>query len=152
VEGCLACDLAEGRLPLPGGVIYETSRWFVEHTIGALGVGTLILKSKRHVTRVSELTIEEAAELGPLLVQAAHVVDELVAPEQVYTCLWSHAGGTPVHIHYVVQPATRELMDAYGDYGPHLQVAMFDAAVDPPQAEVEAFADRARAAFASSAG
>ena len=149
VEGCLACDLAEGRLPLPGGVIYETSGWFVEHTIGALGVGTLILKSKRHVTRVSELTPEEAAELGPLLVQAARVVDGLVAPDQVYTCLWSHAGGTPVHIHYVVQPATRELMDAYGSYGPHLQVAMFDAAVDPPQAEVEAFADRARAAFRS---
>lgn len=149
MEGCLACDLAEGRVPLPGGVIQETTGWFIEHTVGALGVGTLILKPKRHVTRVSELTREEAAELGPLLVEAARVVDELVEPEQVYTCLWSHAGGTPVHIHYVVQPATREVMDAYGDYGPNLQVAMFDAAVQPPKAEVEAFADRARAAFGS---
>jgi diadenosine tetraphosphate (Ap4A) HIT family hydrolase len=149
MEGCLACDLAEGRLPLPGGVIYETSGWFVEHTVGPLNVGTLILKPKRHVTRVSQLTKREAAELGPLLVEAARVVDELVAPEQVYTCLWSHAGGTPVHIHYIVQPATRELIDTFSDYGPHLQVAMFDAAVDPPQAEVEAFADRARAAFGS---
>jgi hypothetical protein len=75
------------------------------------------------------------------------VVDELVAPEQVYTCLWSHAGGMPVHIHYLVQPATRELMDRHSDYGPHLQVAMFDAGVLPPEHEVEAFADRARAAF-----
>ena len=148
MKGCLACDLAEGRLPLPGGVIHETANWFVEHTVGALGVGTLILKPKRHVTRVSELTDDEAAELGPLLVRSAVVVDDLVEPEQVYTCLWSHAGGTPVHIHYVVQPATRELMATYDSYGPNLQVAMFDAGVTPPEAEVEAFADRARAAFA----
>jgi diadenosine tetraphosphate (Ap4A) HIT family hydrolase len=147
MDGCLSCDLADGRIPLPGGVIHETPGWLVEHTVGPLNVGTLIVKPKRHVTRVSELTDEEAAELGPLLRRSAAVVDELVAPEQVYTCLWSHAGGTPVHIHYVVQPATRELMDRHSDYGPHLQVAMFDAAMEPDQAKVEAFADRARAAF-----
>jgi len=147
MEGCLACDLAEGRVPLPGGVIHETPCWFVEHTVGPLNLGTLIMKPKRHVTRVSELTEDEASELGPLLRRAAAVVDELVGPDQVYTCLWSHAGGTPVHIHYVVQPATRELMDRYTDYGPHLQVAMFDAGVLPPESEVGAFADRARAAF-----
>jgi hypothetical protein len=82
-----------------------------------------------------------------LLQRSAAVVDELVKPEQVYTCLWSHAGGTPVHIHFVVQPVTRELMDAFGVYGPHLQVGMFDANIAPPEAEVETFADRARAAF-----
>src|SRR5207302_4064911 len=88
-----------------------------------LALGTLILKPKRHVTRVSGLSHEEAAELGPLLLRSAAVVDELVKPDQVYTCLWSHAGGAPVHIHYVVQPATRELMARYDEYGPHLQVA-----------------------------
>ena len=134
-------------MPLPGGVIHESANWFVEHTVGTLGVGTLILKPKRHVTRVSELTGDEAAELGPLLVRSAAVVDDLVKPEQVYTCLWSHAGGTPVHIHYVVQPATRELMARYHAYGPNLQVAMLDAGDAPPEAEVEAFAERARAAF-----
>ena len=128
-------------------MIHETSYWFVEHTVGPLGVGTLILKPKRHVTRVSELTEDEATELGPLLQRAAAVVDELVNPEQVYTGLWSHAGGTPGHIHYVIFPATRELIDEHGDYGPHLQVAMFDAGITPPVPEVEAFADRARMAF-----
>jgi diadenosine tetraphosphate (Ap4A) HIT family hydrolase len=109
--------------------------------------GRLILKPKRHVTRVSELTEDEAGELGPLLQRSAAVVDELVNPEQVYTGLWSHDGGTPGHIHYVIFPATRGLMAEHGDYGPHLQVAMFDAGVAPPEDEVEAFADRARAAF-----
>jgi len=149
VEGCLACDLATGRLPLPGGVIHEADHWLVEHCVGPLGVGALIVKPKRHVTRVSELDGGEARELGLLLQQSAAVVDELVAPEQVYTCLWSHAGGRPVHIHYVVQPVTRSQMDEHGTYGPALQVAMFDRGELPPENEVEAFADRARAAFAA---
>jgi diadenosine tetraphosphate (Ap4A) HIT family hydrolase len=147
VEGCLACDLAEGRLPLPGGVIHETKHWLVEHCVGPLGVGTLILKPKRHVTRVSHLSEDEAAELGPLLRRSTTVVDELVAPEQVYTCLWSHAGGTPGHIHYVVQPVTRELMTRYETYGPNLQVAMFAENEAPAESEVAAFAERARTAF-----
>jgi diadenosine tetraphosphate (Ap4A) HIT family hydrolase len=62
VEGCLACDLAEGRMPLPGGVIYEGHSWIVEHCVGPFGVGTLLVKSKRHVTRVSQLKVERFAE------------------------------------------------------------------------------------------
>jgi diadenosine tetraphosphate (Ap4A) HIT family hydrolase len=132
---------------LPGGIIHEGDRWVVEHCVGPLGVGTLLVKPKRHVTRVSELDDDEAAELGPILRRTAAVVDRLVAPEQVYTWLFSHADATPVHLHYVVQPATRDVMDEFGDYGPHLTVAMFERGELPPPDEVEAFADRARAAF-----
>jgi len=122
VDGCLACDLAEGRLELPGGVIHESALFFVEHCVGPLGVGTLLVKPRRHVTRVAELTDEEAAELGPLLRRSAQVVDELVRPEQVYTCLWSHAGRVPVHIHWVVMPATTEHIDRNGGaIGPKLR-------------------------------
>ena len=60
----------------------------VEHCIGPLA-SHLLVKPRRHVTRVSELTVAEAAELGTLLQRSAQVVDRLVAPEQVYTCQWS---------------------------------------------------------------
>ncbi len=144
VEGCLCCDLAEGRRELPGGVIHETSAWIVEHCVGPLGVGTLIVKPRRHVVHVSRLDERERSELGPLLQRATAALEELTEPDQVYVGLWSHAGGHPVHIHFVVQPVTRELMDEIGVFGPHLQVAMFDRDVQPPKAEVERFADRAR--------
>ena len=149
MEGCLACDLAEGRRPLPGGVVHETAGWLVEHCVGPLGVGTLLVKPRRHVTRVGELTQDEAAELGGLLRRAAQVVDELVAPEQVYTCQWSHAGRTPVHIHWVVQPATTADLDAFAALGPGLQTAMFERGEPPDTAAVDAFAARARALFAT---
>ena len=149
VEGCLACDLADGRRPLPGGVIHETDHWLVEHTVGSLGIGTLIVKPRRHVVHVWEIDGDEAAELGALLRQAAAVVAELAEPEQVYVCLWSHAGGTPVHIHFVVQPVGRSAMESFGAYGPGLQVAMFEAGEEPDEAAVEEFAGRARPLFAA---
>ena len=78
----------------------------------------------RLLEQLSDLLDEEAAEVGPLLHRSAAVVDELLAPDQVYGCLWSHAGGVPGHVHYVVQPVTAELMNEYEAYGPRLQVAM----------------------------
>jgi diadenosine tetraphosphate (Ap4A) HIT family hydrolase len=148
MQGCLACDLSTGRLPLPGGRIHETGHWIVEHCVGPLGVGTLLVKPRRHVTALGVLRADEAAELGPLLARCAAVVDELVAPEQVYVGLWSHAGRVRVHVHFVVQPATTEAIDALGAYGPGLQTGMFERGDMPDPAAVEEFSDRARMVFA----
>lgn len=144
----MACDLAAGRRPLPGGLIHRTKSWLVEHCIGPLGLGTLIVKPERHVTSVADLSFAEAAELGPLLRQASWVASQLVAAEQVYNCLWSHAGGIPGHIHYVVQPVTKQQMAAYARHGPGLQLAMFAAGAAPDPGEVGAMADKARQLFA----
>ncbi len=152
MDSCMACDLADGKLPLPGGRIHETTHWLVEHCIGPLGLGTLIVKPRRHVTRVAELTDDEAAELGPLLRTASMVANELAPAEQIYNCLWSHAGGIPVHIHYVVQPVTADLMERHGSHGPVLQVAMFADGDVPGDDRIEEVASRARAAFDRSVG
>lgn len=90
--------------------------------MGPLGVGTLIVKPKRHVLCVGDLTPSEYLEMGPLLHHTVSVIQELTDALQVYVCLWSHG---PVHIHYVVQPALAETIDEFGVYGPHLQAAMF---------------------------
>jgi diadenosine tetraphosphate (Ap4A) HIT family hydrolase len=147
MEGCLACDLAEGRVALPGGVIHATRCWLVEHCVGPLGLGTLVVKPKRHVVRVAELSDEEAAELGPLLRTAAGHVTELTSPAQVYVTLWSHAGGRAGHVHWVVQPVTRAQMDDFGLHGPRLQAAMFDRGVAPAPDEVAEIAARLRILF-----
>jgi diadenosine tetraphosphate (Ap4A) HIT family hydrolase len=151
MDDCLACQLSDGRRPLPGGLIYESAGWRVEHCVGPLGVGTLIVKPVRHVTAVADLSDSESSALGPLLQLASKVAGELVGAEQVYNCLWSHAGGVRVHIHYVVQPVTAAEMERFGSYGPTLQVAMFAVGELPEPAEVEAISGRARQLFASRA-
>ncbi len=145
VVGCMACDLMAGRMTVPGGSIHETTCWRVEHCIGPLGVGTLIVKPKRHVTAVAALAPEETAELGPLIQRVSEVVTDLTGAQQVYVCLWSHAGGTPGHIHFVVQPVTRSQMARYRGYGPHLQSEMFAAEEPVDRERAAAFAGKARA-------
>jgi diadenosine tetraphosphate (Ap4A) HIT family hydrolase len=149
---CLACDLTHGHAALPGGRLHQTSRWVVEHCVGPLGLGSLIVKPFRHVTSVAELDDQEVAELGPLLRQASRVAAELVGAEQVYNCLWSHAGGTPGHVHYVVQPVTQRQVAETGRYGPALQMQMFGDDRTPSDAGIAELAARARDLFTSTAG
>ena len=114
-----------------------------EHCVGPLGVGTLIVKPKRHVLHVADLDENEAAELGPLLRRVAAAVTEAFDPEQVYLCLWSHAEGVPGHIHWVVQPV--EASTDPSQRGPDLQAAMFDRGELPAPAAVERAAETLRA-------
>jgi diadenosine tetraphosphate (Ap4A) HIT family hydrolase len=144
IEGCLACDLTHERQPLPGGRIHATDHWVVEHCIGPLGVGSLIVKPIRHCLHVADLTDAEAVELGSLLKQATSVVQKLAEADQVYVCLWSHAGWDPGHIHFVLQPSWNQLSEHHDKPGPFLQVDMFTESDLPPHREVEEFTERAR--------
>jgi diadenosine tetraphosphate (Ap4A) HIT family hydrolase len=137
---------------LPGGTIHKTDRWVVEHTVGPMGVGTLIVKPIRHVTHIADLEPDEIAQLGTLLHQTAAVVTELAEPDQVYVCLWSHADRRPGHIHFVVQPVDADAMRRFDAYGPALQVAMFALGELPLISEVEAFSSRAAERFAAQSG
>ena len=70
--------------------------------------------------------------MEPLLRRTAAAVAEAFEPQQVYVCLWSHAGGEPGHIHWVVQPAWASTDEK--SRGPHLQAAMFDRGESPDPA------------------
>jgi ATP adenylyltransferase len=142
--GCYACELANGSKTLLGGPIGESLHWRVEHCQGTLGVGTLIVKPKRHCLHVWDLTAEETAELGPVLRTCAGLVRTLRNPDQVYVCLWSHAGWEPGHIHFVVQPAWNSQKESFSRPGPTLQYEMFEAGEALDRAQVDAFCERAR--------
>jgi diadenosine tetraphosphate (Ap4A) HIT family hydrolase len=146
VSGCLACDLTSGKAEVPGGPIFETPAWRVEHCVGPLGVGTLVVKPKRHVLRVSALDGAEASQMGPVLWNTAAAVEHLTEAKQVYVCLWSHG---PVHLHYVVQPELTEVVERFGGHGPRLQAAMFDGAQPLDLQRAAEFAARARCWFAA---
>jgi ATP adenylyltransferase len=141
-QECLACRLTAGFDRAPGGCIRETPEWRVEHCVGPLGVGTLIVKPMRHVLHVADLNPTEAEALGPMLWAAARVVSELSSPEQVYVNLWSSG---PVHIHWVVQPVSAAQSEQ--THGPALQAQMFEDNVAPDPVAAAAYAQRAREAW-----
>jgi diadenosine tetraphosphate (Ap4A) HIT family hydrolase len=144
VDDCLACDLTEGRQEPPGGCIFETEHLRVEHCVGPLGVGTLVVKPRRHLLHVADLSEVEASGLGTVLLHASAVIRELLHPDQTYVCLWSHTGRVPVHIHWVVQPVTQAQMESFDTHGPALQAAMFARGELPDAAAAAAFARNAR--------
>jgi diadenosine tetraphosphate (Ap4A) HIT family hydrolase len=152
VAGCLACDLLVGVRPLPGGRLAESAGWVVEHSVGPLGLGTLVVKPVRHVVHVAALTDAESEALGPLLRRVAAAVTEVVRPEQVYVCLWSHADGVPGHLHFVVQPVVKADMARHDAFGPALQMAMFREGTVPNAGEVDALCERLRPALSGSVG
>jgi diadenosine tetraphosphate (Ap4A) HIT family hydrolase len=149
---CYACRLTEGTEPLPGGRISATVSWVVEHCTGPLGVGTLIVKPLRHCLHLGDLTPAEAQELGPLLQRVSRVVQTLTQADQVYVCLWCHAGWQPVHLHFVVQPAWNSWREAYTRPGPSVQASMFQTGNASLHSEVEAFCHQAKIRLEQSAG
>ena len=135
MNGCLACDLMEGRRDLPGGRIFASDHWVIEHCIGPLPVGTLILKPRRHCLHIWDLNGPETTELGPLLKRTSGIVSRIVAADQVYCLLWSHMDGQPGHIHFVLQPARNQ------DWGKSIEWEK------PAADEVAPVANRARILF-----
>jgi diadenosine tetraphosphate (Ap4A) HIT family hydrolase len=153
----MACDLVEHPERIPGGRIASIGGWVVEHCVGPLGIGTMVVKPARHVVHLSELDADEAADLGPALTLVARAVGLAStevgdSPGQVYACLWSHAERKPGHIHFVVQPVGEALMERFDAHGPELQMRMFKANEPMDPTLMIAAADRIRAHLAKAPG
>ncbi|MEU0177800.1 hypothetical protein ABZ178_31290 [Streptomyces massasporeus] len=150
VTGCLGCDLLTGRRELPGGILHETAAWVVNHVVGPMNLGTLIVGPREHVVAIAELDDTAAAELGPLLCDTARVVETLCQPEQTYVCMWSHGRDARKHLHIAVQPVTAEVRARYGGLrSEQLQARMLADGYEPDIREVEQFCERARELFRS---
>lgn len=141
---CTACRFVQGKERIPGGTLLRTANWVVQHSKGPLGLGTLAVMPTRHVVHVSDLTVDESTELGPLLQRTSAAVHATMNPEQVYVCLWSHADAIPGHLHFVVQPACRDDMARHKAYGPVLQLAMYQANRLPSAAAIDQTCARLR--------
>jgi diadenosine tetraphosphate (Ap4A) HIT family hydrolase len=148
VEGCLGCDLLAGRRPLPGGIVHQTAEWVVNHVVGSMNLGTLIVGPKEHIVAVADLGDTAVAEFGPVLRDTARVVEALCRPEQTYVSLWSHGTSARKHLHIAVQPVTTAVVARYGGLrAEQLQARMLASGDEPAVADVEQFCERARDLF-----
>ena len=120
VDECLACDVLSGKVAVPGGVIYEDAWWRVDHsTSPVLLAGFLIIKPRRHVEQIAELTAEEAAAFGPLLTRTTRAVQQALGAEKVYVCSFGEAEH---HVHYYLVPRLPHMPAT----GPELILQMFN--------------------------
>jgi ATP adenylyltransferase len=151
IDGCLGCEILTGRFDVPGGIVHQTPRWIVNHAVGRLNLGTLVVVPRDHIVAVADLDDEAAAELGPVLRDAARVVEAICRPEQTYVCVWSHGRTERRHLHILVQPVTAALVAQYGGLrSEQLQARLMATGEPPDPADVERFCASARQHFAAS--
>jgi diadenosine tetraphosphate (Ap4A) HIT family hydrolase len=149
VAACLGCEIAAGRRDVSGGIVHQTTRWIVNHAVGRLNLGTLVVAPRDHVVAIADLDDDAVAELGPLLRAAAGVVESISRPEQTYVCVWSHGRAERRHLHILVQPVTAALVAQYGGLRSEQLQARIMATGEPPDpTEVERFCAQARQQFA----
>src|SRR4051794_29980245 len=104
---CPICDEVAGRLAAPGGIIFDDGLWNVTHHRSPYtDPGELIVKTRRHCESIAELTLPEAAALGPVLRSAVGVIQRVVAPERVYVGSY---GERVRHVHFFLLPRTAAL-------------------------------------------
>ena len=106
---CRSCawDARLDELP-PRERVYVGERWRVAHAFDAALPGWLVVLPRRHVTRLDELTREEAAELGPLLVDATAALRAVVGCLKTYVMLFAEREGFG-HVHFHVVPRMADL-------------------------------------------
>ena len=103
---CDGCEIVAGRIATPGGVILDDPNWHVTH-VGApapLIRGMIVLRARRHVVHLADLTPEELAAAMSLLSRLSGAILRSLSPERVYC--WFFGEGSP-HAHFVLMPRFR---------------------------------------------
>ncbi|HEY0475977.1 MAG TPA: hypothetical protein VGD37_00550 [Kofleriaceae bacterium] len=150
VDGCLGCAIVAGRCDVTGGIVHRTPSWIVNHAVGRLNLGTLVVAPRDHVVAVGDLDDAAASELGPLLRDTAAVVEAICRPEQTYVCVWSHGQTERRHLHILVQPVTAALVAQHGGLrAEKLQVSVMTTGEPPDRADIERFCADARQRFSA---
>lgn len=94
--------MISGKIVPPGGIILDDGVWVLSHSISPVLLrGWLILKPRRHVEHLAELTEPEAAALGPLIARVSSAVMRALEAEKVYACSF---GEVVRHVHWYLIP------------------------------------------------
>jgi diadenosine tetraphosphate (Ap4A) HIT family hydrolase len=82
--------------------VWEGPRWLADHCLGPFPPGSLVLKARRHVESLPELTDAEVAELGPAMRELSAAMVRGLPCERVYVGAWVDL--PPLHVHFVLEP------------------------------------------------
>ena len=102
-QGCVSCA-NNARVDLPARErVYLGPRWRVAHAFGTSLPGWLVLVPRRHTVALDDLTVDEAADLGPLLRAVSSALRDVVGCRKTYVALFAEAEGFQ-HIHFHIIP------------------------------------------------
>lgn len=80
---CLGCSISEGKVEVPGGLIYETDGVIIQQDPEIPIKGFLIVNTKRHINSISELNKKERIELIEVIHEAIKALKQLHITKEV---------------------------------------------------------------------
>ena len=122
---CYTCELTAqrdaGQAP-PWDSILRTRYWDVVHSYNTSLRGWLVLVARRHMAAISEMTEEEAVELGSLIRRVSLALQETTGCLKTYVIQFAeHPDHPHVHFHIVPrmpdQPKGRKSTNIFGYLG-----------------------------------
>ena len=120
--GCYSCA-QEAASGVPDREwVWADDQWRVAHAFDSALPGWLVLLPRRHVTALDDLSVEEAATLGPLLRALTAALRAETGCVKTYVVLLAEAEGfAHLHLHVVPrlpdQPADRRGPRVFGYLG-----------------------------------
>jgi histidine triad (HIT) family protein len=98
--GCLFCNIVEKKIP--GDVVYEDEHAVAFRDIRPMAPTHVLVVPRKHIAAIHDLTAEDAATVGNVLVAARKVADQLGLTAAGYRLVINDgdaAGQTVHHIH-----------------------------------------------------
>lgn len=106
MEKCHTCELIKqrdnGDAPLWDS-IYRTTSWDVVHSYDTALLGWIVLVSRRHIDAISQMTENEAIELGKLIHQVSLILEEVTDCIKTYVIQFAESLQHP-HVHFHIVP------------------------------------------------
>jgi len=137
---CFTCEVNDGTQRAPGGTIYEDSHWLADHGVSRLVRGYVVLKPKRHVHELADLSPSEAATFGIAAQRLLAAMRTALDPERIYVCSFAE---TVHHLHFHLLPRYADMPGL----GPGLVPDLFSEKWVCSVAEAEDAAERVRSAL-----
>ncbi len=111
VYGCYPCEQTARIVELEVRErIYDDRMWRVAHSFNSALPGWLVLLSHRHITSPAELTVEEAAALGPLIRDLSVALAAVTGCVKSYVMIFAESQGFQ-HLHFHIVPRMLDLPD-----------------------------------------
>ena len=107
VAGCYSCDQQGASSLPPREDVVQTDHWRVAHAFNSTLPGWLVLLPTRHVLSFTDLSAEEADELGGLVRRMSAALEEVTGCVKTYLMQFSEADGFS-HLHLHLVPRLRD--------------------------------------------
>lgn len=111
VKGCLGCELANEELAAFGGLLYKSKNFAIMQDFELPIDGFIIISSRRHVVKWTELSEEEQSELVMLINKTLKILEENNVAKEYNVILEEKAG---YHFHIWLMPRHQWMIEKFG--------------------------------------